>query len=84
MNSKVMNLVSNKLIIKKNEIEIELEKLINNGYPNISVEETVERIEESVTKLNNILHNIQMWENILSQVTSPENNENPKEGDNKQ
>lgn len=82
MENRVLNLVSNRLIVKKNETEIELEKLVNNGYPNLSVEENLEKIEMNLSKLNSVLHNIQLWENILSQ-TAPQNNENPKEGNNK-
>jgi len=84
MDNRIINLVSNRLIIKKNEIETELEKLINGGY-NISVEETIDRIETNLVKLNSALHNIQMWEGIIVSVTQPQNNnENPEEGDNKQ
>ena len=82
MDKRIFDLVSNKLIIKKNEVEIELEKLINNQY-NFSVEETTERIQENVTKLSIILHTIQMWENILTQVTPQQKSENPEEGNNK-
>lgn len=82
MDKRILDLVSTRLVLKKNEIEVELEKLINNGY-NFSVEETIEKIEENVNKLNNAIFNIQMWENIISQ-TKPQNNQNPDEGNNNQ
>lgn len=81
MDKRVFDIVSSKFLTRKAEVEIELEKLINNQYNNLSVEETTERIQENVTKLSIIVHDIQMWESILNQVTpqpskTEENNNN--------
>ncbi len=81
MDKRVLDLVSNKLITKKNEVEIELERLINSHY-NLSVEQLTERIQKTTSDLSNILHTIQMWESIVSQVM-PQQENNPNEGDNK-
>ena len=73
MDKRITDIISNKYISKKIEIEIELEKLINNSY-NVSVEESIERIMSNISKLRSTVNDIQMWETILQQL-SPQNPE---------
>jgi hypothetical protein len=73
MDKRITDIISNKYISKKIEIEIELEKLINNSY-NVSVEESIERIMNNISKLRSTVNDIQMWENILQQLL-PQNPE---------
>ncbi|MFN7656269.1 MAG: hypothetical protein ACK5OW_00600 [bacterium] len=73
MDKRVTDVISNKYITKKIEIELELEKLINNSY-NISIEESVERIINNVSKLRSTVNDIQMWETIVQQLL-PQNPE---------
>lgn len=71
MDRRILDIVSNQFLTKKIQVELELEKLINNAY-NISVEETTERITENVTKLAGVVHDIQMWESLLEQLVKEE------------
>lgn len=74
MDKRITDVISNRYISKKIEIELELEKLINNSY-NISVEESVQRIIDNVSKLRSTMNDIQMWETIMQQL-SPQNPDN--------
>ena len=76
MDKRITDVISNRYITKKIEIELELEKLINGSY-NIPVEESVQRIIENVSKLRATVSDIQMWETILQQLSpqTPENKE---------
>ena len=76
MDKRITDVISNRYITKKIEVELELEKLINGSY-NISVEESVQRIIENVSKLRATVSDIQMWETILQQLSpqTPENKE---------
>jgi len=76
MDKRILEIVSNTYLNQKVQAEVELEKLINNNY-NISVEETTERIMGAVSKLNNVVHDMQVWESILSQVTPNKPDEGP-------
>jgi hypothetical protein len=71
MDRRILDIVSNQFLTKKIQVELELEKLINNAY-NISVEETTERITKNVTKLTGVVHDIQMWESLLEQLVKEE------------
>lgn len=75
MDKKILDIVSNQFLTQKVQSELELEKLINNHY-NVSVDETIERIMDSVSKLNDIVHKMRLWEDILTQVTP----QKPEEG----
>lgn len=71
MDRKILDIVSNKYLTKKVQLELEMEYLINNTYP-ISVEETINRLTETTDQLSDVLRSIQMWENIISQIVPQE------------
>jgi len=68
MDKRILDIVSSRFLLKKEAHSLELEKLINNTY-NLSVEETTDRIVNAITGLNESIHQLQMWEEVLNQVT---------------
>jgi len=76
MDKRILEIISNALINKKVQSELELEKLVNGQY-NLSVEELTNRSIKVITELSNTIHSIKMWEDILSQSTQI--NEKPTE-----
>ena len=78
MDKRILDIVSNQYLGKKDVQQLELEKLINNTY-NISVEETTERIMRVISDLNETVQQMRLWEDILNQVTPIK----PEQGNNK-
>jgi hypothetical protein len=78
MDKRILDIVSNQYLAKKDVQQLELEKLINNTY-NISVEETTERIMRVISDLNETVQQMRLWEDILNQVTPIK----PEQGNNK-
>jgi DNA-binding HxlR family transcriptional regulator len=71
MDRKILDIVSNKYLTEKVQLELEMERLINNTYP-ISVEEAINRLTETTNQLSSVIRSIQMWENIISQIVPQE------------
>lgn len=78
MDKRILDIVSNQYLAKKDIQQLELEKLINNTY-NLSVEETTERIVRVISDLNETVQEMRLWEDILTQVTPIK----PEQGNNK-
>lgn len=68
MDKRILDIVSNQYLAKKEVQQLELEKLINNTY-NLSVEETTDRIVRVISDLNDTVQQMRLWEDILGQVT---------------
>ena len=80
MDRRILDLISTKYVSKKIEIEMELEKLINNPPKELTVKELSDKIMNQVSNLKDIVTNTQSWESIVSQLTLPQN---PEDGNNK-
>lgn len=80
MDRRILDLISTKYVSEKIEIEMELEKLINNPPKELTVKELSDKIMNQVSNLRNIVTNTQSWESIVSQLTLPPN---PEDGNNK-
>ena len=80
MDRRILDLISTKYVSKKIEIEMELEKLINNPPKELTVKELSDKIMNQVSNLKDIVTNTQSWESIVSQLTLPPN---PEDGNNK-
>ena len=80
MDRRILDLISTKYVSKKIEIEMELEKLINNPPKELTVKELSDKIMNQVSNLRDIVTNTQSWESIVSQLTLPPN---PEDGNNK-
>lgn len=79
MDRRILDLISTKYVSKKIEIEMELEKLINNPPKELTVKELSDKIMNQVSNLKDIVTNTQSWESIVSQLTLPPN---PEDGNN--
>ena len=80
MDRRILDLISTKYVSKKIELEMELEKLINNPPKELTVKELSDKIMNQVSNLRDIVTNTQSWESIVSQLTLPPN---PEDGNNK-
>ena len=80
MDRRILDLISTKYVSKKIEIEMELEKLINNPPAELTIKELSDKIMNQVSSLKDIVTNTQSWESIVSQLTLPPN---PEDGNNK-
>jgi len=67
---RIINIISNELIIEKQKLENELERTLN--APNITTEEIVKTSIELINKLTQVSNNILTWESYA-------NRENKKE-----
>jgi hypothetical protein len=79
MDRRILDLISTKYVSKKIEIEMELEKLINNPPAELTIKELSDKIMNQVSNLKDIVTNTQSWESIVSQLTLPPN---PEDGNN--
>jgi hypothetical protein len=79
MDRRILDLISTKYVSKKIEIEMELEKLINNPPKELTIKELSDKIMNQVSNLKDIVTNTQSWESIVSQLTLPPN---PEDGNN--
>lgn len=75
MDTRILDLVSTKLLTNKLKEEMDLEKLINNPN-NMSSEELSNKIIEKVSMLRNSVSDFQTWENLVNQMTKSQNVEN--------
>jgi len=76
MDVRILDLVSTQLLLNKIKEERDLEILVNNPPREISSEELSNKITEKITRLRNSLADFQTWENIVTQMTKAQNNEN--------
>jgi len=79
MDRRILDLISTKYVSEKIEIEMELEKLINNPPAELTIKELSDKIMNQVSNLKDIVTNTQSWESIVSQLTLPSN---PEDGNN--
>ena len=67
---RIINIISNELIIEKQKLENELERILN--APNITTEEVVKTSIELINKLTQVSNTLLTWESYA-------NRENKKE-----
>jgi len=64
---RIINIVQNELILKKQKLENELERIINS--PELNTEDKIKQILDLVCELNNIDSSIKTW---ISYMNKPE------------
>jgi len=75
MDTRILDLVSTKLLTNKLREEMDLERLVNNPN-NMSSEELSNKIIEKISLLRNSVSDFQTWENLVNQMTKSQNGEN--------
>ena len=61
---RILNIISNELIIRKQKLENELERVLNN--PSIPTEEVVNNSLETLNKLTQVSNTMLTWESYIN------------------
>jgi hypothetical protein len=79
MDVRILDLVSTKLLAKKLNEEVDLERLVNNPPNTLSAEELSNKIIEKVSMIRNTASDFQTWENLVNQMANSQKGENNKQ-----
>jgi|TARA_R110001606_G_scaffold370527_1_gene527013 hypothetical protein len=61
---RILNIISNELVIRKQKLENELERVLNN--PSIPTEEVVNNSLETLNKLTQVSNTMLTWESYIN------------------
>jgi len=68
---RILNIISNELVIKKQKLENELERLLNDTTT--STEEVVTKTIEALSKLTNTTNTMLTWESYINKEEKEQN-----------
>lgn len=78
----LMNLVTTKLVQEKKELEYQLRSLLEPTLPSYGEPHQIDLITDTLDRYSGVINRIQLWETLLNEIITPEQNENEGENNN--